>query len=143
MEGTSRRIRKIKSSIARTVDALLHMMSSSVGGLVGIKFGMPSYTQRGEQVRSKAEKKIADYLKSQGIEYVYEKKMIVGGKPVKPDFYIPGKNAVIEYFGLMNDGGYRRRVEEKIKLYKDNNIYCIPIYQADLENLDYTIKARL
>ena len=36
--------------------------------------GIKTYTEKGEYVKSKAEARIANYLKSRGVNYEYEKK---------------------------------------------------------------------
>lgn len=83
-----------------------------------------SITERGETVRSKAEKVVADYLYQNQIEYVYEQTIELGRKKekIKYDFYLTEQDVYIEYWGLGNVNGevgeqYEERKAEKIELY--------------------------
>ncbi|OLS28175.1 MAG: hypothetical protein HeimC2_08300 [Candidatus Heimdallarchaeota archaeon LC_2] len=62
-------------------------------------FGIMSETNRGETVRSKSEKQVADYLHIQEIEYIYEQTIELGRKKhkIKYDFYIPVNLQVLQY----------------------------------------------
>ncbi len=58
------------------------------------EYGVPSTTLRGEAVKSRAEKQIADYFAENGIRYVYEWKAQTNALIFKrtfahPDFYLP------------------------------------------------------
>lgn len=79
------------------------------------------YSERGEQMRSKSEKIIADRLYAEGIPYVYEPELILDdGERVYPDFAILNvrtrKEYLFEHFGRMDEIGYCkkniRRIEE-------------------------------
>ena len=57
------------------------------------KYGIESTTVKGDSVKSKAEKKIADYFSSNGINYIYEEPAIVRAwifrnKISEPDFFL-------------------------------------------------------
>ncbi|MCQ2601867.1 MAG: hypothetical protein MJ184_10960 [Treponema sp.] len=88
-------------------------------------------TNRGETVRSKSEKIIADLLDSRGIPYRYEfpQKMKVGRIRTAvfyPDFTIlaPDRREVIlEHFGLMDDPEYCRNALKKFSIYVSNGIF--------------------
>ena len=80
-----------------------------------------TYSERGEQVRSKSEKIIADKLYAEGIPYVYEPEIILDdGERVYPDFAVLNvrtrKEYLFEHFGRMDETGYCkkniRRIEE-------------------------------
>ena len=67
------------------------------------KYGIPSKTNNGEKVKSKAEKQIADYFSDVGIKYVYEKRFTTrNGKTIHPDFYLPDYDVFVEYWGLVD-----------------------------------------
>ena len=79
-------------------------------------------TQRGEQVRSKSEKIIADKLYTEGIPYVYEPEVLLeNGECLYPDFAILNirtrKEYLFEHFGKMDDEDYSRRNTKKIEDY--------------------------
>ena len=88
-------------------------------------------TLAGIKVRSKGELLIADALTQIGVDYYYEKELRLTDEDgmqhtLYPDFTIPLKNAEIFYWeheGLYGDPEYRRRSNEKKKLYFANCIY--------------------
>jgi len=85
-------------------------------------------TERGERVRSKSEKIIADKLYTLGIPYRYECPLILGGGiKVYPDFTIlkmPMREEVyLEHFGMMDDIDYVDKVLFKLNTYEKNEIY--------------------
>lgn len=85
-------------------------------------------TERGERVRSKSEKIIADKLYMLGIPYRYEYPLVlVGNRTVYPDFTIlkmPQREEVyMEHFGLMDDENYVENVLLKLQTYEKSGIY--------------------
>lgn len=85
-------------------------------------------TERGERVRSKSEKIIADKLYMLGIPYRYEYPLILEGNiKVYPDFTIlkmPERKAVyLEHFGMMDDTDYVTKAIHKLNTYEKNRIY--------------------
>ncbi len=85
-------------------------------------------TDRGDKVRSKSEKIIADKLYHLGIPYRYEAplKLPCTGKVVYPDFTIlrlkDRKEIYIEHFGMFDDPEYSNRNVEKFNDYILNGI---------------------
>ncbi len=67
-------------------------------------------TKRGEIVRSKSERMIADILFDEGIPYKYECPLIVGGHTLHPDFTIldirSRKEIYWEHFGMVDNEKY-------------------------------------
>lgn len=85
-------------------------------------------TERGERVRSKSEKIIADKLYSLGIPYRYEYPLVlVGNTKVYPDFTIlkmPQREEVyLEHLGMLDDENYMDMVMYKLNTYEKNGIY--------------------
>lgn len=91
--------------------------------------GMPVIlTERGERVRSKSEKILADYFYRRGIEYKYECPLYLKGMGVVyPDFTFlsPKSNREIywEHHGKMDDSTYARKTVRKIQAYVNNDIF--------------------
>lgn len=90
--------------------------------------GMPEYyTEKGERVRSKSEKIIADKLFLLGIPYRYEYPLVVGDVEKRPDFTIlkmPSREVVyLEHFGRMDDMTYVENNVRKLQMYENNGIY--------------------
>jgi len=85
-------------------------------------------TEKGERVRSKSEKIIADKLYILGIPYRYEYPVLLDGNiKVYPDFTIlkmPEREEVyLEHFGMMDDEEYVNTAIYKLNTYERNGIY--------------------
>jgi hypothetical protein len=83
-------------------------------------------TLREEMVRSKSELVIADRLHSNGVDYIYEHPLTLGGHTRYPDFTIEdaesGRKIYWEHCGLLMDPTYQKRWEAKLEWYRDNAI---------------------
>lgn len=83
------------------------------------------YTEKGERVRSKSEKIIADKLYMMGIPYRYEYPLKMAGVgTVYPDFTIlkvsSRREIVLEHFGMMDNPDYCEKALRKINSYAKN-----------------------
>jgi len=101
----------------------------------------------GHYVRSYSEALIDNWLYENDCVHAYEKKVFLKKNPDKTlisDFYIhTGRKGVyIEFFGL-DDGKYQARKEEKIALYKNNNINLIVLEPDDIKILDDILPQKL
>lgn len=91
--------------------------------------GMPIIvTERGERVRSKTEKILADYFYRNGIEYKYECPIYLKGMGVVyPDFTLlskkNGKEIYWEHNGMVDEPAYARKMVRKIDAYENNGIF--------------------
>ncbi len=86
------------------------------------------YTERGEMVRSKSEKILADLFLGRNIPYIYEPRMECGkGKTIYPDFLILNvkqrKTYIYEHFGMMDYPEYAKNVFEKLTLYSEHGYW--------------------
>lgn len=80
------------------------------------------YTEKGERVRSKSEKLIADKLYIMGIPYRYEYPVqLAGVGTFYPDFTLldvrTRKEVILEHFGMMDMEEYSIRAVQKINTY--------------------------
>ena len=85
-------------------------------------------TEKGERVRSKSEKIMADYFYRNGIEYKYECPLYLKGVgTVYPDFTFLSKKTNEEIYwehnGRCDDGAYARTMVKKINAYENNGIF--------------------
>lgn len=84
-------------------------------------------TERGERVRSKSEKIIADKLSALEIPYRYEYPLVLGKITIYPDFTILRKGerqeVYLEHFGMMDDVEYVDKALFKLNTYAKNEIY--------------------
>ena len=86
------------------------------------------YTKKGERVRSKSEKILADYFYDNGIEYKYECPLkLKGFGTIYPDFSFlrkrDGKEIYWEHDGRMDDPEYAKKAVRKINAYVLNDIF--------------------
>lgn len=86
------------------------------------------FTEKGECVRSKSEKILADKLYMLGIPYVYEVPLHLQGYGyIKPDFTVLNKRTRRTYYwehlGMMDDKGYCESAIKKIESLEKNNIF--------------------
>jgi len=112
------------------------------------------YTERGERVRSKSEKIIADKLYKENIAYRYEYPLEVPHfGNVYPDFTILDevrrRNIILEHFGMMDNPDYSNNALSKIQLYSregyvlGNNLFVTmesSTHPLDSRMLDALIK---
>ena len=97
----------------------------------GKEFGvdMPEiYTEKGERVRSKSEKILADKFKLLGIPYRYECPLRLSGFGiVYPDFTLLNcrtrQEYYLEHFGRMDDEKYSEKAAQKIETYQKGGIF--------------------
>jgi len=87
------------------------------------------YQKEGDETpayRSKAEVQIARLLDREGIAFRYEHPLAVVDRERTriwyPDFTLPEYGMIIEYFGMNDDPGYRRRAEHKMQVYRETGI---------------------
>ena len=86
------------------------------------------YAERGERVKSKSEKILADYFYRNQIPYKYEKPIYLKGYGIiYPDFTFISKKTLKpiywEHEGMMDDPLYARRAVSKIALNQKNGIF--------------------
>lgn len=102
-----------------------------------------SYTTiRGETVRSKSEKMIADAYHLAGIPYVYEPAILLrNGRKRHPDFAVLNvrlrKTIYHEHFGLMDDDDYRRSAILKMREYNRNGFAADMMYTFEGEGIPF------
>lgn len=117
------------------------------------EYGVGSVTVRGEEVKSIAERKIADYFVKNNINYVYEREakgkvLFFNYKISSPDFYLPDYHVYVEYWGLVDADDSRTRAQyvknmkRKMAIYYQNNIKFISIYPDNLKDLDWIFRRK-
>jgi hypothetical protein len=95
----------------------------------GFQEGSPVIlTEKGERVRSKSEKIMADYFFCHGIPYKYECPLYLKGMgTIYPDFtFLSSKSreeVYWEHSGRVDDPGYARKMVRKINAYENNGIF--------------------
>ncbi len=95
----------------------------NVGGMNSFPEEGQFLTIRGEKVRSKSEKILADMFEKLGVPYSYEPQVRINdGKYLYPDFALLNvrtrKTVYWEHFGLASDGEYAKSALSKLELYE-------------------------
>lgn len=114
-------------------------------------------TLRGEHVRSVGERIVADFLFTHNVPYRYEAKAAwvevgAGRDAYHPDFYLPGVDAYIEYWGVDRRGNvapwmtttskeYRGGMAWKRQQFRRSGRTFIEVY--DYERVEDTLETRL
>ncbi|MBR5713112.1 MAG: hypothetical protein IKX54_05905 [Lachnospiraceae bacterium] len=85
-------------------------------------------TERGERVRSKSEKIIADMLFLRGVPYFYEFPLqLTGWGDVYPDFRVLNvrtrREFRLEHFGMMDNTDYMAGFLRKMRMYEQNGYF--------------------
>ncbi len=108
-------------------------------------------SERGERVRSKSEKIIADKYLRRGIPYRYEfpMKLMDGKKEIirRPDFIVLDKRTrkeyIHEHFGKVDDPDYaKHQLLEKLALYAENGIFPGVNLLMTMESSQYAFNDR-
>ncbi len=113
-------------------------------------------TERGERVRSKSEKMIADKLLMLGVPYKYERPLYLSRiGVVYPDFTLLDitnrEDVVLEHFGMMDNNSYCENAIRKINGYQRNGyypgknfLYTFETYKnpVDIKNFEIMIRNR-
>lgn len=103
------------------------------------------YSNKGERVRSKSEKILADKFLELGIDYKYECPLkLKDGSIVHPDFTFINPHTLEEIYwehhGLMDNPEYLEKTLLKIERYEKNGIFrnqrLIVTYESSTHNLD-------
>lgn len=100
----------------------------------------------GHYVRSKAELLIDNLLFSNRIVHAYEKK--IPNSNFQCDFYIPpskvSHNPVyIEFWGLVGDRNYEQRMKSKLRVYEEQRLALIQLFEKDMSNLQDLLSEKL
>jgi|WetSurMetagenome_2_1015567.scaffolds.fasta_scaffold126392_2 hypothetical protein len=95
----------------------------------------------GHIVRSLSEALIDNWLFNNNYLHCYEKKL-----PVKEnvicDFYLKDKDIYIEFWGMKNDE-YIQKKEQKLEIYKKNNLKLISLEINDIADIDSILPQKI
>jgi len=97
----------------------------------------------GTLVQSEGERRIAEWLTAHGLAYRYDTKYrIINEFQIRPDFYLPGLDAYIEYWGL-DTPQYKMSMYKKQMLYQQEGKRLISVYPRDLPTLEDLLTSKL
>lgn len=106
------------------------------------------YTKKGERVRSKTEKILADKFNLMNIPYLYEYPLKLNGYGiVYPDFTLLNvrtrQEFYLEHFGMMDDERYSQKAILKIESYERNGIFPGEKLLLTFETSKYPLNIKL
>ena len=83
--------------------------------------------------KSEGERRIAYFLGSNSIKYIYEPGVLINSAQQKPriwypDFYLPEFGAYVEYYGLVGNQNYVKGIKTKESMYSKIGMDVIPVY---------------
>lgn len=115
-------------------------------GVLATARGIRCLAKDGHTCHSLDEQRIDDWLYVHDLDHEREPNY-----PQHPSFNPAGKRRAdwkvretfIEYFGLIGDPEYEKKMDEKILLAQESNIPLIAIYPADIEKLDERVGSLL
>lgn len=97
----------------------------------------------GTLVQSDGERKIAEWLHRESIEYRYDERFrILDGYAIRPDFYLPEFDVYIEYWG-MDTTDYKIGMLKKKQLYQQEGKRLISVCLEDKPHLNAVLKKKL
>ncbi len=97
----------------------------------------------GTLMQSKGERRIAEWLTTNGLAYRDDNKYrIIGESQIRPDFYLPEIDVYIEYWGL-DTPKYKMSMYKKQTLYQQEGKRLVSVYPQDLPMLDQLLRKKL
>src|SRR3989338_5371128 len=90
----------------------------------------PYTTLNGEQVASKSERYIADWLYIHNIDYMYEPKIAIKDFEFKPDFYIPSADMYLEHISNLS-----RPIKDKEEQFRIGDKLLIKTYESMVKDI--------
>ncbi|MCI1305068.1 MAG: hypothetical protein LKG40_02440 [Lachnospiraceae bacterium] len=120
--------RLVKPYVETDEEFVRHWAASFETGGNQIKSENRYLTEKGEEVRSKSEKMIADKLFYMKIPYIYEPALrLETGGIIFPDFVLLNvgnrKDYYFEHFGMMDSPEYCKKAQQKLDHYAENGIF--------------------
>ena len=94
-----------------------------------------------QRFESAGEKRVAEFLKKKGLDFDYQKPIIIRHDDKisiwYPDFYLNDFNIVIEYFGMVEKFSYVKSMKYKQAIFHKEKINFISIYPEMLQHTDF------
>ncbi|MBW2976593.1 UvrD-helicase domain-containing protein [Candidatus Woesearchaeota archaeon] len=97
-------------------------------------------TKRGEWVRSKSERDIANFLCDLGLRYEYEPEAAWGDAPFKPDFYIGDADLYIEHWGFNQNPSYLKVKAWKKEQFRKHRKHLVETNEFEMRDMDSVFK---
>lgn len=94
-------------------------------------------------VRSKYEKRTAEYLEKNNIKYQYEPLILLENRKYRPDFYLPDFNLFLEICGYGHMPFYSDRIAQKQKIYERNRLKAVFLHYNGRGSLEELIRIEL
>ena len=137
------------SSWASMLKRRRHKKSGKYSPLRGIRvprkrrFEPVLATESGVKVRSQYEKRCADYLFRNRIEFQYEPLILLGGRQFRPDFFLPEYNLFLEICGYDHMPFYRDHTAHKQQIYGKRELRSVFLHYEGKSSLETKIRTDL
>lgn len=105
------------------------------------KWPLQFRAEDGHFVRSLSETLIDNWLYNNDYIHCYEKKLPIK-ENVLCDFYLKEKDIYIEFWGIQ-DESYLKRKNEKIQIYRNNNLKLINLEMNDIMDIDSVLPNKI
>lgn len=136
-----------QSQANRLVDALLMANNAPDAATPHHQLQQGFLTEDGHWVKSQAELIIDNMLFSQRCVHAYEKRVQVGTRYLRCDFYLPPtdhhREIYVEYWGMLQQSEYAARRQEKLTIYRSANITPLELFPSDVAVLSEVWPAKL
>ena len=100
-------------------------------------------TASGIRVRSKYEKRCAEFLHKNDIAFRYEPLMFLGGRQYRPDFFLPEYDVFLEICGYNHMPFYADRVVQKKQIYEKHGLKAVFVSYGGKGSLEQLIQSEL
>ena len=107
------------------------------------KFEAKLETSSGAKVRSRYEKRCAEFLHSKQIRFIYEPLILLDERQYRPDFYLPDYDLFLEICGYGHMPYYNDRTAHKMRIYHKHSLQVIFIYYNGKGSLEELIAKEL
>jgi len=95
-------------------------------------------SKSGRLFRSRGEQSFANLLEDNGLLYKSDVELVLGGIKKFPDFMVLnpfiGKLSVLEFFGLADQSGYDKQMNNKMDWYRMNGFSVIYLFESDMRD---------
>lgn len=100
-------------------------------------------TESGVKVRSKYERRCADFFTRHEVKFQYEPQILLGGRQFRPDFFLPEHELFVEICGYGHMPHYRDRVRQKQELYEQHGMRAVFVHYAGKGSLEDLLRTEL
>lgn len=101
-------------------------------------------TKDGHWVRSKSEREIANFLFDRRIPYIYEKRIHLDGRDLRPDFFLPdvAGGLFLEHFGL-DTAEYLANANDRVLRFRKAGLRLVATSEKEAGDMETALQRKL